>query len=61
SDLREGGLNTSEKALFVLDGSKALAKGVSNIFGERGVIQRCILHKERNVLSYLPKRWQAQA
>ncbi len=61
NDLRERGLKTSEKALFVLDGSKALAKGVSNIFGERGVIQRCILHKERNVLSYLPKQWQAQA
>ncbi len=60
-DLRERGLELSEKALFVLDGSKALAKGVNSVFGERGIIQRCILHKERNVLSYLPKKWQAQA
>ncbi|MCP5024530.1 MAG: hypothetical protein GY930_22545 [bacterium] len=46
NDLRERGLNTSEKALIGLDGSKALAKGVSNIFGERGVIQRAFLSSE---------------
>ena len=60
-NLRERGLTLSAKALFVLDGSKALAKGVKRTFGTRALIQRCILHKERNVLSYLPPKWQAEA
>ncbi len=38
----------------------ALAKGVNSVFGEGGIIQRCILHKERNVLSYLPKKWKGR-
>lgn len=39
--------------LFVLDGSKALRKAVNLVFGEVHV-QRCIRHKERNILAYLP-------
>ena len=40
--------------LFVLDGSKALAGGVKRVFGDRAVIQRCVLHKRRNLDGYLP-------
>ena len=41
--------------LFVLDGSKALRKAVRSVFGEVPV-QRCLWHKERNVLEHLPER-----
>ena len=53
-DLIERGLPTDCSYLFVLDGSKALHKAVRAVFGEHAVIQRCHVHKERNVLSYLP-------
>jgi transposase-like protein len=59
--LQERDLVLAKRALFVLDGSKALGKAVRETFGERAVIQRCILHKLRNVLSYLPPTWHAEA
>ena len=55
TDLRHRGLRTDRRTLFVLDGSKALHKGVVDVFGEHAVIQRCQHHKRENVLSYLPK------
>lgn len=44
-----------EKLLCVLDGSKALKKAVVSVFGTKVLIQRCWLHKLRNIQSYLPK------
>lgn len=41
--------------LAILDGSKALKKGLTDVFGDRLVIQRCWIHKLRNLLSYAPK------
>jgi len=41
--------------LFVIDGSKALKKAIRKIFGDRAPVQRCIQHKKRNILKYLPK------
>ena len=38
----------------MLDGSKALRKAVTKVFGERALMQRCTLHKRRNVIGYLP-------
>ncbi len=61
SDLQERGLTLGRRTLFILDGSKALGGSVRRTFGKEAVIQRCILHKRRNVLSYLPKKWQAEA
>jgi transposase-like protein len=56
-DLVERGLRTDQSYLFVLDGSKALRKAVQRVFGTRAVVQRCVVHKERNVLSYLPEEY----
>lgn len=56
TDMIRRGLNAEERYLFVLDGSKALHKAVKSLFGDNAVIQRCQVHKRRNVLSYLPKR-----
>ena len=61
ADLRERGLDTEAAILVVLDGSKALYKGVREIFGERALIQRCRVHKLRNVLEHLPREKRSQA
>jgi putative transposase len=52
--LRDRGIDTARPTLFVLDGSKALDAGVRSVF-DRPVIQRCQLHKIRNVEAKLPK------
>jgi len=54
-DLRERGLDTTRPVLGVLDGSTALAAGVREVF-DRPVIQRCQLHKMRNVRDKLPEK-----
>jgi putative transposase len=53
--LRDRGLDASEGILFVLDGGKALATAVRDVFGDQAVIARCRLHKERNVMDHLPE------
>jgi len=55
ADLRERGLATDRQTLFVLDGAKALARAVRDVFGERARIQRCQVHKTRNVVEQLPE------
>jgi transposase-like protein len=58
SDLVNRGLPTDSPLLFALDGSKALRKAVIDTFGKYATIQRCQVHKKRNVLSHLPKSEQ---
>lgn len=55
ANLRDRGLDATGGVLFVLDGGKALAKAVREVFGGQAVIARCRLHKERNVLDHLPE------
>jgi len=59
-DLERRGLDVNKNYLFVLDGSKALRSAVAAKFGNRGMVQRCQVHKRRNVKSYLPPEHQAQ-
>ena len=54
ADLVARGLRYEHGILAVVDGSKALRKAVVKVFGERALIQRCTLHKRRNVIGYLP-------
>ena len=54
ADLVARGLRYDHGILAVIDGSKALRKAVVKVFGERALIQRCTLHKRRNVSGYLP-------
>jgi len=56
SDLVERGLDPKQGMLFVIDGSKALRRAIKDVFGERTPVQRCVRHKERNVLEHLPER-----
>ena len=61
AELRERGLNTETSLLVLLDGAKALSKGVKEVFGPRALIQRCRVHKLRNVLDHLPLEKRSQA
>ncbi len=53
--LRERGLNLTRPVLVVIDGSKALARAVKDVF-DKPVVHRCQLHKIRNVRDRLPER-----
>src|SRR3954469_4695472 len=52
-DLSERGIDFSEPRLYVLDGGKALQTAVKQFAGESAPIQRCQVHKRRNVLDHL--------
>ena len=56
SDLVDRGLDVEQGVLCVLDGAKALRKAVRDVLGVQTPVQRCIRHKERNVLDHLPER-----
>jgi transposase-like protein len=53
-DIIGRGLSTQSSLLFVIDGAKALCKAVVTRFGQRALIQRCQVHKSRNVREHLP-------
>jgi len=58
-DLQGRGLDTSQPTLLVLDGSKALHAAVKRVWGRNALIQRCQVHKKRNVREHLPeKHWE---
>lgn len=59
-NLIDRGLNPEHPILFVLDGSKALRKAVRQVFGNDCPVQRCVRHKERNVIKYLPWRFHGE-
>src|ERR1700694_1307150 len=52
-DLLERGLDFTQPRLYVLDGGKALTTAVKKYAGESAAIQRCQVHKRRNVLDHL--------
>lgn len=52
-DLVGRGFSFTEGLLCVIDGSKALASAVKEVFGDGAIIQRCQWHKRENVVSYL--------
>ena len=56
ADLVDRGLRLSEDQLYVLDGAKALRKAVRDVAGPRALVQRCRIHKSRNVCGHLPER-----
>ncbi len=53
-DLVARGLDQERARLFVIDGAKALSTAIRKIFRSLGVIQRCQIHKYRNIMSHLP-------
>jgi putative transposase len=49
------GLDPAVPRLFIIDGSKALSKAIRRTFGREALIQRCQIHKARNIMERLPK------
>ncbi len=56
ANLQSRGLRTDRSLLVILDGSTALRKAVRATFGDAALVQRCQVHKTRNVLEYLSDR-----
>jgi transposase-like protein len=57
-DLVARGLKQDRRYLFVIDGAKALRAAIQKVFGERAEVQRCQIHKRRNVKDHLSKNAQ---
>jgi putative transposase len=53
ANLRDRGLEVTRPLLVVIDGAKALRRAVTDVF-DHPVVQRCQLHKLRNVTDRLP-------
>jgi|WetSurMetagenome_2_1015567.scaffolds.fasta_scaffold139364_2 putative transposase len=58
-ELVERGLPVDRAILVVIDGAKALRRAVNDVLGADTPVQRCTVHKKRNVLEYLPKTERA--
>jgi transposase-like protein len=58
-NLIERGLDPKVCRLFVIDGAKALSKAIRKTFGRHTPIQRCQVHKARNIAERLPKSLRA--
>ena len=59
ADLVERGLAFDDGLLVVIDGAKALSAAVREAFGDKALIQRCTLHKRRNIADHLPDKEKA--
>lgn len=49
------GLKVEDKLLCIIDGGKGIRKALDDVFGDRAVIQRCQVHKQRNLREHLPE------
>jgi putative transposase len=55
ADLASRGLDFATPRLYVVDGGKAIRRAISNFAGDTAFIQRCQVHKIRNVVEHLPE------
>ena len=60
SDLVARGVPADRSILVAIDGGKGLRKAVTQVFGRYAVVQRCQVHKKRNVLDQLPDELRGQ-
>src|SRR5438034_3625251 len=58
-NLVERGLDPAVPRLFIIDGAKALSKAIRRTFDRAAAIQRCQIHKARNIMERLPKSLHA--
>lgn len=59
-ELQARGVDFTQARLYVLDGAKALHAAVSKVAGAAALVQRCQLHKKRNVVDHLPPQFHAK-
>jgi len=58
-NLLERGLKLDGRVLCVIDGGRGIRKALTDVFGDLAVVQRCQVHKKRNVLDHLPQSRKA--
>ena len=60
-NLEQRGLKLNAKVLFIIDGGKGTAKVLKDRYGRKLLVQRCTIHKDRNLQAHLPKRYRHEA
>ena len=60
ADVVDRGVPADRSILIVIDGGKGLRKAVTDVFGSFALVQRCRVHKRRNVLEHLPEGERGQ-
>lgn len=60
-DLEGRGLRLNAKVLFIIDGGKGTAKALQERYGRKLLVQRCTIHKDRNLQAHLPKKYRNEA
>lgn len=60
SDIVARGLPANQSLLLVIDGGKGLRKAVSQVFGQYAMVQRCQVHKRRNILDQISEDRRSQ-
>lgn len=61
TELRQRRLRIDRSLLVVIDGGKALRAAVREVLGQNALVQRCQVHKARNVVDHLPQHAVLQA
>ena len=49
------------RVLFIIDGGKGMAKALKTRYGRKLLLQRCTIHKDRNIQAHLPKKHRQEA
>lgn len=60
-ELERRGLKLTKRIIFVVDGGKGIIKALKDRFGKKLLLQRCTIHKSRNIQRHLPKKYRAEA
>jgi transposase-like protein len=60
ADVVARGVPADRSLLIVIDGGKGLRSAITNVFGQYALVQRCRVHKMRNVLDHLPEGARSQ-
>ena len=61
NDLVARGVKPDRHRLFVIDGAKALRNAIDAVYGNANPVQRCRIHKLRNVIGHLPREQHRNA
>ena len=59
NDLLERGLKVDGRILCLIDGGRGIRKALADVFGDLAVVQRCRVHKKRNIVDHLPPNRKA--
>jgi transposase-like protein len=61
SDLERRNLRLTDQVIYIIDGGKGIDKALKDRFGDRLMVQRCTIHKDRNIQSHLAKKYRQEA